>query len=296
MEELIDEFINYLSVERGLSQNTQTSYKRDLNKYISYLKSKGINSMQTTTRKQITDFIMNLKDNGLSANSISRNLAAIKSFHRFLVIERYIKDDVTSVMDSPKLWKKLPEVLNLEEVERLLSKPNLRDWLGIRDKAALELMYATGMRVSELVDLKLDNVNLDVGFIKCKGKGQKERIIPVGRKAITAIERYLNKIRPKLVKKKENVQHLFLTRLGRKMSRQTFWKIIKKYLKRAKIKKEVSPHTLRHSFATHLLERGADLRVVQELLGHANISTTQIYTHINKERLKSIHKKYHPRG
>lgn len=252
--------------------------------------------MQTTTRKQITDFIMNLKDNGLSANSISRNLAAIKSFHRFLVIERYIKDDVTSVMDSPKLWKKLPEVLNLEEVERLLSKPNLRDWLGIRDKAALELMYATGMRVSELVDLKLDNVNLDVGFIKCKGKGQKERIIPVGRKAITAIERYLNKIRPKLVKKKENVQHLFLTRLGRKMSRQTFWKIIKKYLKRAKIKKEVSPHTLRHSFATHLLERGADLRVVQELLGHANISTTQIYTHINKERLKSIHKKYHPRG
>jgi len=296
LEELIDEFINYLSVERGLSQNTQTSYKRDLNKYISYLKSKGINSMQTTTRKQITDFIMNLKDNGLSANSISRNLAAIKSFHRFLVIERYIKDDVTSVMDSPKLWKKLPEVLNLEEVERLLSKPNLRDWLGIRDKAALELMYATGMRVSELVDLKLDNVNLDVGFIKCKGKGQKERIIPVGRKAITAIERYLNKIRPKLVKKKENVQHLFLTRLGRKMSRQTFWKIIKKYLKRAKIKKEVSPHTLRHSFATHLLERGADLRVVQELLGHANISTTQIYTHINKERLKSIHKKYHPRG
>ena len=296
MEELIDEFINYLSVERGLSQNTQTSYKRDLNKYISYLKSKGINSMQTTTRKQITDFIMSLKDGGLSANSISRNLAAIKSFHRFLVIERYIKDDVTSVMDSPKLWKKLPEVLNLEEVERLLSKPNLKDWLGIRDKAALELMYATGMRVSELVDLKLDNVNLDVGFIKCKGKGQKERIIPVGRKAITAIERYLNKIRPKLVKKKENVQHLFLTRLGRKMSRQTFWKIIKKYLKKAKIKKEVSPHTLRHSFATHLLERGADLRVVQELLGHANISTTQIYTHINKERLKSIHKKYHPRG
>jgi len=296
LEELIDEFINYLSVERGLSQNTQTSYKRDLNKYISYLKSKGINSMQTTTRKQITDFIMSLKDGGLSANSISRNLAAIKSFHRFLVIERYIKDDVTSVMDSPKLWKKLPEVLNLEEVERLLSKPNLKDWLGIRDKAALELMYATGMRVSELVDLKLDNVNLDVGFIKCKGKGQKERIIPVGRKAITAIERYLNKIRPKLVKKKENVQHLFLTRLGRKMSRQTFWKIIKKYLKKAKIKKEVSPHTLRHSFATHLLERGADLRVVQELLGHANISTTQIYTHINKERLKSIHKKYHPRG
>ena len=295
MEELIDEFINYLSVERGLSQNTQISYKRDLNKYISYLKSKGINSMQTTTRKQITDFIMNLKDSGLSANSISRNLAAIKSFHRFLVIERYIKDDVTSVMDSPKLWKKLPEALNLEEVERLLSKPNLKDWLGIRDKAALELMYATGMRVSELVDLKLDNVNLDVGFIKCKGKGQKERIIPVGRKAITAIERYLNKIRPKLVKKKENVQHLFLTRLGRKMSRQTFWKIIKKYLKKAKIKKEVSPHTLRHSFATHLLERGADLRVVQELLGHANISTTQIYTHINKERLKSIHRKYHPR-
>jgi len=296
LEELIDEFIDYLSIERGLSQNTQTSYKRDLNKYISYLKSKGINSIQNTTRKQITDFIMNLKDSGLSANSISRNLAAIKSFYRFLVIERHIKDNITSVMDSPKLWKKLPEVLSLEEVEKLLNKPNLKNWMGIRDKAALELMYATGIRVSELVDLKLDNVNLDVGFIKCKGKGQKERIVPIGKKAITAIERYLNKIRPKLVKEKNANEYLFLTRLGKRMSRQTFWKMIKRYLKRTKIKKDISPHTLRHSFATHLLERGADLRTVQEMLGHANISTTQIYTHINKERLKSIHKKYHPRG
>ena len=238
---------------------------------------------------------MTLKDKGLSGNTVGRELAAIKGFYRFLVLERYLKRDITSIMSAPKLWKKLPEVLRLDEVEKLLKKPNLKNWLGIRDRAALELIYATGMRVSEITDLTNENLNLEVGFVKCRGKGQKERIVPLGREAAKAIERYLKKVRPNLLRKNKPSDHLFLTRLGRKMSRQTFWKMIKKYLKQTRIKKEVSPHTLRHSFATHLLERGADLRIVQEMLGHANISTTQIYTHINKERLKSIHRKYHPR-
>ena len=295
MQELIDEFINYLSVERGLAKNTLYAYRKDLQKFINYIKPKGITSMKRITRDHIVNFSMRLKDKGLSTNTISRNLAAIKSFYRFLVLERYIDDNITSVLDSPKLWKRLPEVLRLDEVERILKKPNLKNWLGIRDKAALELMYATGMRVSEIVNLKIEDLHLDAGFIKCRGKGEKERIIPVGKEATKAINRYLEKVRPELLKKGKISGNLFITRLGGKMTRQTFWKMIKKYLKETRIKKRVSPHTLRHSFATHLLERGADLRVVQEMLGHANISTTQIYTHINKERLKFIHTKYHPR-
>lgn len=295
MKELIEEYANYLSVEKGLAENTIYAYREDLGKYINYLKSKHIASVEATTRDNIIDFIGKLKNQGLSGNSISRLLAAIKGFYRFLILERYIKYDITSVLDTPKLWKKLPEVLSLDEVERLLKRPNLKNWLGIRDKAALELIYATGMRVSEIINLTNENLNLEVGFIKCKGKGQKERIIPLGKYAAEAIKRYLNKVRPVLLKKNKPSDYLFITRLGKKMSRQTFWKMIKRYLKETRIKKDVSPHTLRHSFATHLLERGADLRTLQEMLGHANIATTQIYTHINKERLKSIHRKYHPR-
>jgi integrase/recombinase XerD len=296
MKELIDEFISYLSVERGLAENTLLAYRKDLTKYVEFLKKKGKAKINQTSKKDVTDFMMELKDKGLSSNTVSRNLAAIKSFYKFLTLERYIERNITSILESPKLWKKLPDVLSLEEVEKLLEKPNLKNWLGIRDKASLELMYATGMRVSEIINLTIDDLNLDVGFIKCKGKGQKERIIPLGEKASGAIKRYLKKVRPKVLKKKQPSEYLFLTRLGKKMSRQTFWKMIKKYLKKTRIKKDVSPHTLRHSFATHLLEGGADLRIVQEMLGHANISTTEAYTHINKERLKSIHKKYHPRG
>jgi integrase/recombinase XerD len=296
MEELIDEFLNYLSVEKGFAKNTISAYRNDLLKFTGFLKKRGSISIKQATRNQITEFIMRLKDTGLSVNTISRNLAAIKSFYKFLILERYVDKDITSILDSPKLWKKLPDVLSLDEVERILKKPNLKSWLGIRDKAALELMYATGMRVSEIVNLTLGDLNLEVSFIKCRGKGEKERIIPIGREAVKAIDRYLVKVRLKLAKKGKSDEHLFLTRLGRKMSRQTFWKMIKKYLKKTRIKKKVSPHILRHSFATHLLERGADLRIVQEMLGHANISTTQIYTHINRERLKSIHKKFHPRG
>lgn len=294
MEEFIKEFMDYLSVERGLSKNTLESYRRDLNKYAGYLNKKGISNLEKVKRADIQDFMMGLKDGKLNASSIARNLVAIKIFHRYLTRERLLKEDVTSVIETPKLWKTLPDVLDLKEVEAILERPNTRLKQGLRDKAALELMYATGMRVSELVNLKLVDLHMDMGFVKCLGKGQKERIIPVGSKAKEALQKYMEKARLKFLKKGAS-NALFLTRLGKPMSRQTFWMIIKHYVKDARIKKRVTPHTLRHSFATHLLQNGADLRIVQELLGHTNISTTQIYTHINKERLKQIHQKFHPR-
>ncbi|MDD5072510.1 MAG: site-specific tyrosine recombinase XerD [Candidatus Omnitrophica bacterium] len=294
MEDFIKEFMDYLSVERGLSKNTLESYSRDLNKYAGYLKKKGINSLDKVKRPDIQDFMMGLKSDKLNASSIARNLVAIKVFHRYLTSQRLLKEDVTSVIETPKLWKTLPDVLDEKEVEAILDSPNTRLKQGLRDKAALELMYATGMRVSELVNLKLTDIHIDMGFVKCLGKGQKERIIPVGSKARDAIQKYLEKARPKFLKKADSGA-IFLTRLGKPMSRQTFWMVIKHYVKDARIKKRVTPHTLRHSFATHLLQNGADLRIVQELLGHVNISTTQIYTHINKERLKQIHQKFHPR-
>ena len=294
MENLIDQFLDYLSVERGLSSNTIESYGRDLRKYVDFLKRKGIGSIEGSSRKDITSFMMKLKDKGLSANSISRNLVAIKVFYRFLMRERIIKDDPASVLDSPKLWKKLPDVLSLSEVEKILDAPDTKDPREIRDRAALELMYATGMRVSEVANLRIEGINRDLGIVRCLGKGQKERIVPVGKSAMKALDIYLQKSRSRLLKNKTS-PYIFITQQGKKMSRVSFWKIIKKYTKLCSINKRITPHTLRHSFATHLLERGADLRVVQELLGHSNISTTQIYTHINKDRLKSIHAKYHPR-
>ncbi|MFA5339599.1 MAG: site-specific tyrosine recombinase XerD [Candidatus Omnitrophota bacterium] len=294
MEDFIKEFMDYLSVERGLSKNTLESYSRDLNKYAGYLKKKGINNLDKVKRPDIQDFMMGLKNDKLNASSIARNLVAIKVFHRYLTSQRLLKEDVTSVIETPKLWKTLPDVLDEKEVEAILDSPNTRLKQGLRDRAALELMYATGMRVSELVNLKLTDIHIDMGFVKCLGKGQKERIIPVGSKAKEAIQKYLEKARPKFLKKDDSGA-IFLTRLGKPMSRQTFWMVIKHYVKDARIKKRVTPHTLRHSFATHLLQNGADLRIVQELLGHVNISTTQIYTHINKERLKQIHQKFHPR-
>jgi integrase/recombinase XerD len=295
MKDLIEEFLNYLVVERGLSDNTILAYRRDLYKYTDFLESKKKRMhLNEVERNDIRDYMLFQKENALSSNSISRSLVAIKVLHRFLFREKYIKQDITSVLDSPKLWKHLPETLSLPEVEEIISKPNTRNCIGLRDRAVLELMYATGLRVSELVNLTVDNVNLEVGFLRCIGKGNKERIVPVGRQAQSAIEKYLSKSRIKLNKSKTQ-NNLFLSRLGRKISRQSFWKIIKKYTALAGIKKEITPHTLRHSFATHLLERGADLRVVQEMLGHSDISTTQIYTHINKDRLKSIHHKFHPR-
>ena len=295
IKDMVEVFLDYLSVERGLSDNTISAYRSDLYKYVDYLENKKkCLHLDETTRSDIRDYMMSQKDRELSSNSISRNLVAIKVFHRFMVREKYIKEDVTSVLDSPKLWKHLPEALSILEVEELLKKPNIRNWMGIRDKAALEIMYATGLRVSELVNLETGSINLDVGFMKCIGKGNKERIVPLGRQSQQALSRYLEKVRPKLLKE-GTTKSLFLSRLGKKISRQSFWKMIKRYARLAGIKKQITPHTLRHSFATHLLERGADLRVVQEMLGHADISTTQIYTHINKDRLKTIHHQYHPR-
>jgi integrase/recombinase XerD len=239
--------------------------------------------------------MMSLKDAGLSSNSISRALVAIKVFFRFLTREKLVPADVTSVIDSPRLIRPLPEVLSLSEVEAIMEAPQVKTRQGLRDKAALEVLYATGLRVSELCGLMISNTNLEIGFIKCSGKGGKERIVPIGRTATEWVTKYMERVRPKLARS-NSPGNLFLSRLGKPLSRQSFWKMIKTYTSLAGIKREITPHTLRHSFATHLLEHGADLRSVQEMLGHANISTTQLYTHINRERLKSIHTKYHPRG
>jgi len=289
MRDLIDNFLNYLSVEKNLSKNTIISYARDLNSYISFLEAKKINSLNNTKREDITNFMLSRKEKGISTNSIIRNLAAIKSFYRFLLREGKISSDPTDMLESPKIYKHIPESLTISEVQRLIDQPKIRDKIGIRDKAILETMYAAGLRCSEVINLKIEDVDLDIGYLRCLGKGSKQRIIPIGKKAVQAIRKYLEKVR------KDNSPYLFLNRRHNKLSRQSIWKIIKKYAKAAKINSEVKPHTLRHSFATHLLQRGADLRFVQELLGHSDISTTQIYTHIDKDRLKAIHKKYHPR-
>jgi integrase/recombinase XerD len=240
-------------------------------------------------------FLVQLKKDGLAATSIARNLASLKTFWKFLAMERIVPENVAAVIETPKTWKTIPDVLNRQEVEKLLGAPSRKGLTGPRDKAILELMYATGLRVSEVKDLKKANVNLEAGFVKCSGKGGKERVVPLGKVAKDAIERYIATSRKKLLSKKED-EHLFLSRLGKRLSRQSIWKIIQKYAKQAGIKKHITPHTLRHSFATHLLEGGAELRGVQEMLGHADISTTQIYTHINKDKLKKVHDKYHPRA
>lgn len=295
MLKLIDQFLDYLSVERGLSQNTIRAYRKDLEKFTAYLVSRSVRKIDDTTKHDITKYIYFLKDGGLAPGSISRNLAAIKMFYKFLLSERILKKNVAVTLESPRIMRSLPEVLDADEVTRMLEAASARDLLGQRDKAVLELMYATGMRVSEIAALQTENLNLDVGFVRCAGKGGKERIVPVGRKARLALSRYLEKSRTKL-QSNPRERHLFLSRLGSRISRQSLWKVLKKYSRASGIKKHISPHTLRHSFATHLIEKGADLRSVQEMLGHADISTTQIYTHINKSRLKGIHKKYHPRG
>jgi integrase/recombinase XerD len=296
MDKYVEIFLDYLSVERGLSKNTILSYQGDLDAYLSFLGSVAKKNITASSREDIRDFMLHEKDKGLSVNSIARHLAALRMFYKFLAREKLIKADISSYIDTPKLWKRIPDVLNLEEVERLIEAPDLNTDRGVRDRAILELMYATGMRVSEVSNIKLSDVNSEVGFVRCLGKGRKERIIPLGKKAITAIARYLEKARPKQSKGRADILELFLSRSAKKISRVSLWKLIKGYAKKARIKKQMKPHILRHSFATHLLERGADLRSVQEMLGHANISTTQIYTHINGDRLKSIHKMFHPRG
>lgn len=294
MQVLVNEFLDYLTVERGLSANTRESYARDLRKFINYLDKKKIKDVDSVSRRQITDYLMAEKDKGLSPNSLSRNLVTIRVWFRFLVANRYLEEDITAVLDSPRLWKILPEVLSVNEVSKLLQALQGNKKLIVRDKAMFELMYASGLRVSEMVGLKVNDLNLEVGYLKCIGKGNKERIVPLGKISIKAIQAYLKKSRPQLAKDLLT-PNLFITRYGKPLTRQWVWKLIKFYAREARITKSITPHTLRHSFATHLLANGADLRIVQELLGHADITTTQTYTHVDKNRLKSIHRKFHPR-
>jgi integrase/recombinase XerD len=293
MEKFVEEFLNYLSIERGLARNTLEAYGRDLEKYREFLKGKRVNSWEKTTHQKILGYLLNLRDKGLSSRSIVRNLVTIRVFYKFLVQEGHLKEDPLTNLESPKIESKLPQVLTTLEVERLLNEPSLVSPLGVRDKAILELLYATGLRASESISLRISDLHLEDSYLRCLGKGSKERIVPLGSFALKILRKYIEEIRPSLIK--EGPDYLFLNRFGRRLSRQGLWKIIKKYGKRVGIKR-ITPHTLRHSFATHLLQRGADLRTLQEMLGHQDISTTQIYTHLDRERLKEVHRKYHPRG
>lgn len=295
LEQLQKEFLDYLSVERGLAPNTLEAYRQDLGIYQSFLKSRKYADLADVERKEIIDFLFEQKHRGYVASSIARRLVTVKLFHRFLHREGFLRKDVTSVLESPRIWKKLPKFLSLGETVRMIEAPSSRSLEGLRDRAILELLYATGMRVSELVHLKTDDLNLQAGFLKCLGKGSKERIIPIGRKAREAIQTYFKKVE-RTNCPVSNRAYLFRNARGGPLSRQWIWKMVKKYGKKTRLGKGLSPHIFRHSFATHLLEKGADLRVVQELLGHSDISTTQIYTHVTRDRLKSVHERYHPRA
>ncbi|HEX3034394.1 MAG TPA: site-specific tyrosine recombinase XerD [Thermodesulfobacteriota bacterium] len=295
MHQHIDSFLSYLTVVKGLSGNTLESYGRDTLKFVVFLEDKGIKHIDQVAYKHILDFLSHLKGQGLKATSISRTLVSVRQFFRFLLTEKIIDKDPTFLVRTPRLKRTLPGVLSLEDVEKLLSVENTTSPEKLRDKSMLEVLYATGIRVGELVRLKLNDVNFELGYIVVYGKGSKERIVPLGEKAKSSLRDYLGLARPKLLKSRTST-YLFVTRLGRDMTRQGFWKLIKAYARKVGITKHISPHTLRHSFATHLLERGADLRTIQFMLGHSDISTTQIYTHIERERLKEIHKKYHPRS
>lgn len=296
MDEYLDYFINYLKVERGLSVNTLSAYSRDLQVYLTYLsENTEIKSLAQVNQTQVLGFLGWQKNNGLSPRSRARNLSSLRMFHRFLLREKYTDSDPTALIESPRALQSLPKLLSQKQVEKLLLSPTGGNPLAVRDRAMLETLYATGMRVSELVDLRIVDLKLDIGCVNAFGKGGKQRLIPLGEIALEVLSDYLQYSRPKLLKEKICSQ-VFLNRSGKSMSRQGFWKNLKRYALQSGISHPVYPHMLRHSFATHLLENGADLRAVQTMLGHADISTTQIYTHVIQERLKQIHLRYHPRG
>ena len=295
MKEHLNEFLEYLKFDKGLSDNTLEAYGRDLSKFLAYLQLRKIETPGDVKRSDILAFISHLLDEGAAFSSSARHLSSIKSFFRFLVLEGHITINPADNLESPKIRRKLPEVLTVEEVDRLMASPNVVSPTGLRDRAMFELMYATGLRVSELLSLEVDDINLTAGYVRCLGKGRKERIVPVGKIASFWVERYMGRSRQKLIKGAFN-RTLFVNAKGRKMTRQGFWKLLNKHVARAGITKEVTPHTLRHSFATHLLENGADLRSVQEMLGHADISTTQIYTHLTRQHLREVYQKSHPRA
>jgi len=294
MEALVQKFVTFLERDKRLSMNTLQSYRRDIEQYITYLREINLPNISNTNKATVVAYLMNLQKKGRATSTISRNLASIRSFYQYITKSKIIETDPTSELESPKVEKKLPQILSTKEVELLLEQPKCTDLKGYRDKAMLELLYATGIRVSELISLNISDINIEAGFIKCI-KGSRERMIPIGSIAIAALQEYLIKSRNFLVQS-ENEKALFVNVNGKRLTRQGFWKIIKQYKNQAKINKDITPHTLRHSFAAHLLENGADLRSIQEMLGHSDISSTQIYAQIAKNKIKEIYKKTHPRA
>lgn len=293
---LLDEFLNFIKVEKGLSLNTIESYQRDLIKYIGFTEKKFPKEEFLKLGKgAILSYLVELHQQKLSSKSIARNLVSIRVFYKFLLANNHIHDTPATDIDSPRLWRKLPQVLTLSEVEKLLAQPNLSTAQGIRDRAMLELLYASGLRISELTLLKTENLFFDEGYLKVYGKGSKERIVPFGESARLALDCYRNRVRIQW-DPLHQIVYFFLSQQKDKMTRQNVWTLIKKYALSAGLSTHISPHTLRHTFATHLLERGADLRAVQMMLGHVDIATTQIYTHVNREHLYDVYKKFHPRG
>lgn len=295
INELVINYLHFLTVERGLSANTVTSYRNDLDQFVKYLKKQNFAKFSEVTRQDITAYLQEETAQKKANSSIVRSVTSLRRFFSYLIHEKKITTDPMSLIDTPKQEKHLPEVLSRHEVEQLLETPNVGEPLGLRDRAILELMYATGLRVSEVINLKLADLHLPVGLLKTIGKGQKERIVPIGDTAAYWINEYLEHGRTKLLKEKRS-DFLFLNFHGNQLTRQGIWKNLKIQVQKAGITKNITPHTLRHSFATHILENGADLRIVQELLGHADISTTQIYTHLSKRRLSEIYDKTHPRA
>lgn len=295
MNKVINDFIKYLSVDRELSNNTIESYSRDLNQFESYLENNKINDIYNINKTIILTYLMNLQKIGKSTSTVSRNLASLRSFYQYLLNEGSIKKDPTVNLKSPKSERKLPNILTTAEIEILLVQPDLSTAKGVRDKAMLELLYAAGIRVSEIISLELSDINLDMGYIVCSKDLVNERIVPIGKISVDILKLYKEKYRTEYVKDIDN-SFLFLNYYGKKLSRQGFWKILKSYANKANIDKKITPHTIRHSFAVHLLQNGADLKSVQEMLGHSDISTTQVYVQIKDNKIKEVYKKAHPRA
>ena len=294
MEEYLEDFLVYLNVVKNYSYNTISAYKHDLKDFLKYLQKKNLD-LKNLNPQVIDEYLKTLKTLGYTPFSIARKLSSLKSFFRYLIREKKFSLEFIEILETPKLPFRLPKVLSLEEIEKLLSAPDTTTPLGFRDKTMLELLYATGLRVSELVNIKLENINLELGLVRVLGKGMKERIVPVGDYALMYLKEYLEKIRPKLVKPVSK-NYVFLNRQGKPLTRQRFWQIIKTYAKQVGLEDKASPHIIRHSFATHLLQGGADLRSLQLMLGHSSLNTTQIYTHLDIQNLKNIYEKYHPRS
>jgi|SRR5690554_1107920 len=296
MKSFVKEYLNVLRLEKSLSDNTIFSYGNDLNSLLSFLESKKISDFSQVDHKTLNNFFVKLQELGLSKTSAARYYSSVKGFFTYLFRSSYIENNPVEKVSPPKLSKTLPSVLSFEEIEKILDKPDINNKLGLRDKSILEVLYACGLRVSELIELKISNLFFDEEIIRVFGKGSKERLVPIGSSAIEWTKKYLTNSRPLLEKKMKSEGIVFLNNRGTKLSRMGVWKIVERYVKEAGIKKDVHPHTFRHSFATHLLEGGADLRAVQEMLGHADISTTQIYTHIDRDYIKQVHRDFHPRG